>query len=82
MLTIPELVKEHRPCTVLNVRWSGGGVGGQLAKLPCSSCEMPIGTQEFATAWVRYEGSERSLRLCNKCGRIADKCKESAATVA
>jgi hypothetical protein len=53
--------------------WSGPLVASSVATgFKCSACGQKLGSRMFATAWINDGGSERSMRLCESCGKSAE----------
>lgn len=74
MLTIKKMILTDVPVTVIYFKWSGIVNGLVAAKLPCSACCKPIGDKlPFGIAGIANDGpGDRSLRLCNACGKKAE----------
>lgn len=81
-----ELMKEHRkvndmltktvrttkqvPVKVLSLKWFKPTV---LISLKCTACRKPIGDKRWGQAWAEDERGKYPMRLCEKCGEIAEK---------
>ena len=59
---------------VLKFNWCGQLVPGAIATtFRCSACGGKLGARWFGIAWIRdANGIERSLRLCEECGKSAE----------
>ena len=51
-----------------------GPVDARLMNLPCTNCREKIGDKPWALVWVEEpEKPGRSMRLCETCGKDAEK---------
>lgn len=73
-LTINKPSVRKVPVRTLNLKWSGGVLERSCIAcgFKCSACGAKLGERRFATAWVKDESQEYSLRLCEDCGIKAE----------
>jgi len=73
MLMIRKPTYRKFPVTVLKFRWCGTLRPVDCgANFKCSACGGRLGARRFGIAWIRDGEEERSLRLCEDCGREAE----------
>lgn len=73
-LKIKKYVPKMQPVEVLNVKWCGPlkRDGSGVSLLQCSACRKQLGARRFAIAWIKDSSGERSMRLCEECGKDAE----------
>ncbi len=73
---MPLMIKEPSvklvPVEVINLKWVGT-VSPRLEKLKCSACHKAVGFKPVAIAWIKDDKGNRSLRLCEDCGKTAER---------
>ena len=72
MLTIKKPSFKNVPMEVLKMQWTDGPVSIRTASLKCSACHNVVGEKKIAIAWIRDNGQERGMRLCEDCGKKAE----------
>lgn len=62
---------------VKSLRWTGPTDQKTIAKLPCTACGLEVGFRRIAITFVRLNGIDQSMRLCEECGAKAECDKNS-----
>lgn len=75
MLKINKRIVRRVPVEVKQLRWFGPLADNSAAAgFRCSACGRKLGARTFAAAWIRDGDQERSMRLCEDCGKAAEQC--------